>query len=190
MKAVLTSPRRPSEPRWSRLRDSLSEVARDCGPKLLEAYSIRAIPTCAPDNPAELVAVLRFRGPHFRGSVGIAASPALLRRSLKNVGIPEAELALVQDCLAELSNQLLGRMKNLWRDLGVGVEVQAAATVLHRGLTASMAGTPDAVFAVAHLDCSGETVTLWVDGILDPQFVAEPRECVGPFQVEGSVLFF
>jgi CheY-specific phosphatase CheX len=90
-------------------RTTLDEIARICTKELLEAYGVVARPV---QNARDLgvslgfAGIIGFTGPLLRGTLLIATTNKTLERS------NPAPTSPTREWMAELANQLLGRIKN------------------------------------------------------------------------------
>jgi CheY-specific phosphatase CheX len=109
-------------------RTTLDEIARTCTKELLEAYGVAAGPV---QNAGGLEAslgfagVIGFTGPALRGTLLIATTNRTLERSNPAPTSPPREW------MAELANQLLGRIKN--QLLTCEIEIHLTTPLVLRG---------------------------------------------------------
>jgi hypothetical protein len=129
-------------------------VARECCSRLFASYGY-PLRSCAPAGGTALTyfAVIEFRASGLQGSLVLGSSEAPLARSNPAKAVP------IDDWIAELSNQLLGRVKN--RLLLYALELQVATPVSLRDRHLSAArthGRPSVSLAG-----QGGLVRVWVD---------------------------
>lgn len=140
-------------------------VARDACKSLFEAYGV-TLTEIDPDEAATssgtllLGSVIGFTGPNLRGTCILTATEQPLSRSNPVSGT-------LRNWIAELANQLIGRVKN--QLLIRGAEVYVTTPVVMRG--EHLAPLPRFVLKpMAFLDDSGGSVLLWVEVEADPNF--------------------
>ncbi len=92
------------------VENAMEDIARDCAQSLFRDYGV-PVQVVAASSLAQgadafaLCGIIGFSGKYIRGSLIVAASRELLESSLN----PRGSL---RDWIAELSNQMLGRIKN------------------------------------------------------------------------------
>lgn len=132
------------------------------------------------------VAVIGFGGGGLRGSLGLGVSSALLEK----VVVPGREVGarLHDDWLSEMSNQLLGRVKN--RLLRHGVTIAIALPMVLRGLRVELVGASNELWAYP-FDSEGGPLCVWLDVLADPQFTLAAASDEGlDIPSEGDVILF
>lgn len=144
----------------SRFQAQLDEMMADSLAAML------ALPVTISDDPGiagehDLVAIIGFAGANLRGCVGVAASlPSVL--AVHPLG-PQAEQSgrPAEDWLAEIANQVLGRVKH--RLSGYSLEVSPSTPVVLRGLqirvARARAGPPRCYKATT----SCGSIIAWID---------------------------
>lgn len=161
--------------------DSLvTALAEDACKSLFEAYgvSLRAIdPHTAIDQNALLSGVIGFSGPSIRGTCILAATSKPIMESNPVGSSP-------RDWIAELANQLIGRIKN--RLLEEGVEVYVTTPVVLRG--EHLAPMPRLALLPQLFTTEGGNVFVWIEVETDPDFELAPR--CAPAAREGEALLF
>jgi len=156
-------------------------VARQACKLLFDAYGVTLQSTTEGDvSQAKvlLCGVIGFAGPGVKGTCILAASEEPIAESIPVSGS-------LRDWIAELSNQLVGRIKNKLLSYGAEVYVTSPAVVRgeHLAAPASCAIKP---FSFA---TTGGNVFLWVDVETDENFVLiNPPE--PPGAAEGEALIF
>jgi hypothetical protein len=118
-------------------REIIDGLVQRCTIDLLSAYDVSATPAPLATAPPDFAfgAVLGFTGESVRGSLVLAMTADTIRRS-----VPEPTGGgPLREWIAELCNQLLGRIKN--QLLAYGVEIYVTIPVVIRGrLLASESG--------------------------------------------------
>lgn len=166
------------------LRNILDPVVPACTIGLFRHYGVEVRESEHP--PAfEHVAVLGFEGEGLRGTFGLGVSQDLLERSaglpLGAEGVPHA------DWLAELANQLLGRVKN--RLVAHGANLGLAQPMVLRGVRLEIAH-PDEIWSRGFETAHGE-LCIWLDVQVEPgvRISERPDPSVQP-AVEGDLILF
>jgi chemotaxis protein CheX len=177
----------------------LDDLLTDCTLKLFDStgYSLRSAGTCSEDGPVlpgdAIAAVIGYVAENdLRGALAVIASPAAVVASR-----PEAIRALVpvpaeeevRDWAGELSNQLLGRLKNQLLKRGIIFELATPITIFASELRMPMRRAtygswlrfdgPDGTVAVRF---ALHTPGGWELPAID--------ESAGPGQEEGEMLLF
>lgn len=138
------------------IAETLDNVLFTSATGLFKAYGIaiqEAKGGAVPSTP--LCAVIGFTGPWLCGAAMIAADNALIAAACPVPGTSD------RDWLAELANQLLGRVKN--RLLPYGVEVYASTPVVLRGDRIAPLGRDGTLPGVMFQTTTGYRVTVWID---------------------------
>jgi CheY-specific phosphatase CheX len=107
---------------------TLDEIARACTKELLEAYGVAARPAEDAGNLGAslgFAGIIGFTGPVLRGTLLIATTNTALERS------NPAPTSPTREWMAELANQLLGRIKN--QLLACEVEIHLTTPLVLRG---------------------------------------------------------
>jgi CheY-specific phosphatase CheX len=157
--------------------------AREACESLFRAYGV-GLEGVDPDATSEerlvLGSVIGFTGPTLRGTCILAATELPLRRSNPVAGS-------LRNWMAELANQLVGRIKNQLLSHGAE-EVYVTTPVVMRG--EHLAPLPRFVLKPQAFAASvGGTVLLWVEVEADPEFrlSLSPQD---PPASEGDALLF
>jgi CheY-specific phosphatase CheX len=150
---------------------------------LFHAYevSLTAVDAEAPlAFPIVLTGVIGFTGPGLRGTCIVASTEGPLRQSNPTDGS-------LRDWIAELANQLVGRVKN--HLLRGGADVYVTTPVVMRG--EHLAPLPRFVLKPqAFATPEGGRVFLWVEVEAKPDFeLSEVRQSSAPV-AEGDALLF
>jgi hypothetical protein len=159
----------------------VNEIAHAACTSLFQAYGVplETVPAVGAAAPA-LSAVIGFSGPGIRGTCILAASESPINLSNPIGGSPRV-------WIAELANQLVGRIKN--KLLAHGAEVYITTPVVFRGeLFAPLDGKntlPPRAFA-----SEGGSVFVWIELETDPTLVLSmtPRDAVAA--EEGDAMMF
>ncbi len=132
------------------------------------------------------VAVIGFGGGGLRGSLGLGVSTALLEK-LALAGRTPGE-RMRDDWLAEMANQLLGRVKN--RLLRHGVTIAIALPMVFRGLRVEIVGAGQELWAYPFESPEG-ALSVWLDIRADPDFVLAPMsDDALDIPSEGDLILF
>jgi CheY-specific phosphatase CheX len=161
-------------------QELLESFAEDACVQLFSAYGVelKRIDAAVATHPkALLTSVVGFSGPKLRGACILAATERPIQQS-NPVDGP------LRNWMAELSNQLVGRIKN--KLLTHGAEVYVTTPVVLRG--EHLAPLPRYELAPQLFECDGGAVFVWVEVENDPDFrlVASPDAVVA----EGDALLF
>jgi Chemotaxis phosphatase CheX len=133
--------------------DAISAIVRQACIDLFAYYEIELAPGATP-RALSRCGVIGFSGHDLRGSVMLGCTDEVLRA------------ADVQDWLGELTNQLLGRIKN--RLIQHDIAIYSSLPVVLAGEQI----VPLDVQSAGHLfSASGGIVSLWFDALLRPGLV-------------------
>jgi hypothetical protein len=160
-----------------RIRQILSDKAHE----LFADYGVPcAVVDVVPEATRELCGILGFTGDYVCGSV-VASATAEAIASSNPIGDGPT-----RGWVAELTNQIVGRLKNTL--LRCGVEVVMSIPVV---LTAShLTPMPQAPLAPLRLAVGDGFLTLWLEVEVDPDLtLAEPNAGL-KIAVEGDTLLF
>jgi hypothetical protein len=160
----------------------LSDVVVKSTVLLFRDYNIELTPTPTPSDayPVELCGGVGFSGKHARGTLLCAASKEVLTR------LSLGKCASERDWLAEISNQLLGRIKS--RLLRRGIEIMLSPPIVLRG--EHRAPMPRATLVPMSFVMDGGAVFVWLDVELDPSVSLTNEEDHDVGLVEGQSLLF
>ncbi|HEY6038108.1 MAG TPA: chemotaxis protein CheX [Kofleriaceae bacterium] len=164
----------------SEVYDSIARLVEESCIALFSDYRI-AIARSEERAQSEVAfcGVIGFTGPDMRGSLMLACSrePLVLAQISGD--------AMMRDWLAELTNQLLGRVKN---------RLLAFGTVIHSALPVVLAGeriAPISTQPLGHLfTADGGVVSVWFDTELRDDFVLAPVDNPAPIGREGETILF
>jgi hypothetical protein len=166
------------------IEDLFTSAAFAAGMALFLAYDVSLEPTDIEDyrkNPElNLVSVIGFAGRGVAGTLVLGATKEPLERS-KPVQSSE------RDWIAELANQLLGRIKNKMMRMGIDFYAMPPAVVSGRHL-APVTSQPDFrpwVFATP-----GGVVCLWIEVTAAPEIHPNMALIAEDIPCEGDLLLF
>jgi CheY-specific phosphatase CheX len=159
----------------------ISFVAHEACTSLFDAYGVTLESTSEADTTQAkvlLCGVVGFAGPGIRGTCILAATEEPISKSIPVSGS-------LRDWIAELSNQLVGRIKN--KLLGYGAEVYITSPAVVRG--EHLAAPSNCAIKPLSFATAGGNVFLWVDVETDESFtLINPPE--PPGVAEGEALLF
>jgi hypothetical protein len=161
-----------------------TSVAFEAGLSLFRAYDVSLEPTdleAYRQNPElTLVSVIGFAGRDLSGSLVLGATADPIERSKPGA-------ASARDWIAELANQLLGRIKNQVMRRGLEFYAMPPAVVSgnHLAPVTSHADFRPWVFATP-----GGIVCLWIELTVAPELHPDQTLAADQIPVEGDVLLF
>lgn len=153
-----------------------TELLASCGVEVRPATSHPSL---------DRVAVIGFHGGGLRGSMGLGVSTALVDK----IALPGREGAgLTDDWLSEMSNQLLGRVKN--RLMRHGVTISIALPMVLRGVRVELVGAGKELWAYP-FDSADGSLCVWLDVLAEPdlQLAATSDEELD-IPSEGELILF
>jgi CheY-specific phosphatase CheX len=163
----------------------LEQITSDCSLELFENYNVSFVAVDALSAlvvPIHLCAAIGFSGPAIKGTLLLASSEGPLKASCP------MEASTYRDWIAELANQLCGRIKT--QLIQRGAEIYLATPLVIRGDNISPVPRSDDYLPIV---LQGETgqVRLWVDGQFLkgfelPEIAEQTDDCMD----EGEGLFF
>jgi len=160
----------------------VENLAEEACLSLFDAYGVQLEHremTGAPHEERSLTGIIGFTGNSITGMCLVAASEEPLIASNPAGGS-------LRDWVAELSNQLAGRLKH--KLLAQGVEVYITTPIVLRATRIEPLPRRKLVPRGFSLK-SGGTVSLWVEVEIGPDFVMTPNEAEVPV-AEGETLMF
>ena len=163
----------------SELDRQLETVVAECCATVFSHYGVSIAMTDQPPRSSfEYCATLGFTGNDMRGSL-------LLASSHEPLFLAGDDSALTRDWLAELANQVLGRIKN--RLLAMGTTIYYATPISLRGqhLARLDAQPPSLLF-----DANGGIVSVWFDVDVNPGLVLSATADACITVAEGEALLF
>lgn len=138
-------------------RSPIDSLVFDCCQELFAAYDLVLAPRQRESMPEQdqlmFCSVMGFAGKQMRGALVLASSREPLQAT--NAG----DDAVQRDWVCELSNQLMGRIKN--RLLPLGAEVHLATPAGLSGKNLSLA--PDTLRSPQVFTAAGGHVCVWID---------------------------
>ena len=160
----------------------LLRMVEECAVALLETYGAGPV-SLAPSDAGENrdASVVGFAGPGFRGSLLLCVSSETLIRTNPAPNTTRAQW------VAELGNQLMGRLKLRLCPLGLEMRVSTPMAIEGRGLTLG-AGAP--ARGPICLDVSGGQVVAWLSYELGPGVILDFESAPPPEITEGQALVF
>lgn len=151
---------------------------------LFKAYGVQLAedPAGAKETANPLTAVVGFHGAAISGTVMLVVDSALLRASVQTRETTEREW------IAELANQLLGRVKN--RLLAYGVDVAALTPTVLSSVRIVPNGPRDQRQGITMV-ANGNRVTVWVDyHVKDAERLAKLARGDAQVGREGDLILF
>jgi len=163
----------------------LSQISVESTQSLFEAYGLsltRYAVEKVPGHEILMCGVIGFTGPTLRGTVILAANEMPLIASNPVHGSP------LRDWIAELTNQLAGRVKNRLR--AYGIEIYITTPVVLRG--EHLAPVPRAEIQPECFEAPGGGVLwVWTEGEAPEGFVLAEADTADDSSVnEGDALMF
>jgi CheY-specific phosphatase CheX len=171
----------------------LGTIIREVTPQLFQAYGTRLTPESDGGPPSdaehpELAGVLGFVGERLHGTITLATSRDVMRGVIET--IPGVES--VEDWLAELTNQLLGRVKG--RLLHCGAPVMSSTPVVVAGNELEVKMGRHTVNCrhrfKAEFRAEKGTVQVWLGVEVENGFVLDERSGGDRGATEGDLLLF
>jgi CheY-specific phosphatase CheX len=166
-------------PTRAETRALVQKIAENSCTQLFEAYGVkleRVDPAASPMLPVCLSGLVGFSGPGIRGASILAASESPIAKS----NPVDGSLA---DWIAELANQLVGRIKN--QLLLNGADVYSTTPIVLSGDHIAPMRRPDITPLVFSAD--GGNVFVWIELETKPEFqLGMPYEVVN----EGEAVLF
>jgi hypothetical protein len=164
----------------------LDDLVFDCASQLFEAYELAAQPRERDAFPTTerlaFCAVMGFGGKQMRGALVLSSTREPLERT--NPGGLDSQ----RDWICELSNQLMGRVKN--RLLPLGVEVHLATPA---GLSGdNLCPTPGKLRAPQVFEAANGFICVWIDSEYTEgfQLPSSPEPQIDPALAEGETVLF
>lgn len=135
----------------------------------------------SPEHPLVFCGVIGFSGDEMRGTMLLATSKEPLGRTS-----PSTDASL-REWVAELTNQLLGRIKN--RMFSHGVQLHMSTPVVLRGMHISPV-CRSVELVPFYFTCDGGIVCVWFDAELKPDLDLTKTEGTTEVAAEGTGFFF
>ena len=146
----------------------LNEIVSEVSAELLAQYAldVEATPEPGHVDGAQCAAVLGFSGDLLKGVVGIVAEYPVLEESRRVLLGAVGSRGDVHDWAGELSNQLVGRLKN--RLLKRGEAIHLATPMVLRGLQLEVRGSERPPVVHGYKTQHGQ-VWIWLDADVAPE---------------------
>ncbi len=173
-------------------QDNIEALTKDSCSELFSAYGVTVSEHCntSPIETTQFVGVIGFTGDDIRGTLLIAMDNDLLAATLQQDASPsgDTDTAVFRDWIGELSNQLLGRVKNLL--LRRGSTITLSIPLVLRG--EHLSPLPREGCQRICLDTNSGQVQLWVDTEFARDYVLPAEDIPGSDDVpsEGDAMFF
>lgn len=174
---------------WSMIQDTLVE----CALELFEG-SVQAVgPVTSVMDEVSLagqsvLAMIGYGGEHIKGGLLLQASRKVADGlQPEDFREPNPTDAILRDVVGELSNQLLGRMKNKLMQRGVTIIVATPMTALGNELSIDASGPSTSAWHAVMLSVG--PVLLRFDATMGPGFRLAPP-APPPEMNEGDMMFF
>lgn len=165
----------------------LDQLVSECCEQLFSAYQLEVVPRpreeFPPTEKLALCGIMGFGGKQMRGALVLAATKEPLERTNPNNGLESQ-----RDWICELSNQLMGRIKN--RLLALGAEVHLATPA---GLTGdNLSPTPGKLRAPQVFEAASGFICVWIDCQFADGFSlpSTPSADAEPVAAEGDAVLF
>ena len=159
-------------------------MAFEAGMSLFSAYDVSLEPTdldtFRQNSTLTLLSVIGFAGKQIAGTLVLGATREPLKRS-------KPSLASDRDWIAELANQLLGRIKNKILRKGIVFYAMPPAVVSGDHLAPVVSG---ADFRPCVFTTPGGLVCLWIELHLAGDLQPDPPADEEPIADEGDLLLF
>jgi hypothetical protein len=134
--------------------------------------------------PSALIAAIDFSGEKIRGTVALRATRELIVGTSPGRKTPDPAYGQLADWTCELTNQLVGRIKNKLRSYSMPLTVNVP-----RLLPSPM--VDEIKNGIRHrFDCRYGTFVGYLDVLIEPGFVLEDRDEAGDLPNEGDLLLF
>lgn len=136
---------------------------------------------------AQRAAIIGYSGEQLRGALGLAMTSEVLDQAHCEVmGVPPSPQQ-ADDLLAELSNQLLGRLKSTLLDYGL--EIYLSTPMVLRGVSLTVGSAGKAPMLVGNYRTRQGPIAVWLDAAYDPKLEAGRVPDSGRMR-EGELRFF
>ena len=168
------------------LADAVAEFFRDYG---IACSASDPPPSSAPasETQAEIGSMVGFRGEHVRGGLALLAPVALVAATLPVPSDPRRLDGQLRDWSGEMTNQLLGRLKNKLSLRFLDFEVGTAASFRGVSFRVSLRPSPDGISLVCRVASTGARIYLDCSHV---QLLPPREDTHAPPLGEGDVLVF
>ncbi len=173
-------------------QDTIEAVTKDSCSELFSAYGVSISEQCSTfrTNTTQFVGVIGFTGDDIRGTLLIAMDNDTLAATLQQEAGTQMDEdnAVFRDWIGELSNQLLGRVKN--RLLRRGSTITLSIPLVLRG--EHLSPLPRKRCQRICFDADPGQVQIWVDTEFVQGYVLPTEDLPGSDEVpsEGDAMFF
>lgn len=167
----------------------LVALVRECCVALFEIYGVELTPIEATQDfklgKFDICGVVPFTGERLLGTVMLAASVKLLTRC-------HPQKTFSREWVGEMTNQLIGRLKNTLSAQGAGTIYFGTPGVLRGAFIAGpdddMAGAPIPL----RFEADGEPVCVWLDGMMEHELFQEVAASAEEDEAldEGEMMMF
>ncbi len=169
--------------------ETIDEIVRTACAELFDAYGLGLTERPPPkenedhasDEDLAIAGVIGMTGDAIRGTLVLAGTSKPLEFT-RSVG-------QVRDWVAELSNQLLGRIKNKLLQHGVEIYLSTPVTMAGRRLRIMSSGNYDSGQFLFETSAGGY-ICIWFDAELAEGLILEKVETEDEHTSEGDMLFF
>jgi len=165
------------------VKQLLHDIIEDCATSLFSGYGLEVQAEAAAEPTGMgMAGIIGFTHAKIRGTLIIAAPEEVLS-STRGAG----EEARGRDWVAELANQLLGRIKN--KLVARGVELDMTTPLAIRGQHLSMAFEDEQLIAVL-LKTGNHPIRVWFDFDAAADLTLEANGAATDVASEGDMLLF
>jgi CheY-specific phosphatase CheX len=157
----------------------LEKVVHEAAQDLAAAYGLD-VPCTSEEDDEQLAAIIGFTSPGYRGSLVVSVS----KRTLEQVRAP-GTTATLNDWTAELSNQLLGRVKNRLLLHGPAINIALPVSIAGNALRIGVVEDPRAFRG----ELKAGALHVRVNVLFDLGFEFTPSQGEAPAEPGDLVLF-
>lgn len=166
----------------------LHSVLVEAAAELLEGLGMSAEPARADED--DLAAVIGFTSEHLCGNLLLRAQESFVERTRSQLmGGRASTHAERCDWVAELSNQLLGRIKNKLISRGVSIAMTTPSVIEGRNISISRPPSTEKHLRF-HLETGTGPLWAWLDLEVQPTLALLATNAVDDVVSEGDVLMF
>lgn len=163
------------------LQTTLPQVTR----ALLADYGLALEPGVP--QLAQRAAIIGYSGDQMRGALGLAMTREVLDEAHCAVMGHPPSPQQADDLLAELSNQLLGRVKSALLDYGI--EIYLSTPMVLRGVSLSVTSGGKPPLLIGNFQTPQGPIAVWLDAVYDVSMEAECAPDTERLR-EGDQVFF
>lgn len=165
------------------LKKELHDIIEDCATGLFESYGLSVQPESSGDpSGMGMAGIIGFTHAKMRGTLIIAATEEILE-STRGTGSESRG----RDWVAELANQLLGRIKN--KLVARGVELDMTTPLAIRGQHLSMAFEDEQLISVP-MRSEDHPIRVWFDFDAADDLTLQANGAAADVASEGDMLLF